>query len=362
MIIQPGPENAVTFTDDTSPNLQNEPERRVSIHAQVVRSDELGWFFEILSLYRDIAGELKSDKVLANFPNLPKSKQGYIWEGLKNVRIHVVDTLPYHAPWAKDLKEIAGRDDAMDMLKDRARKGEDSAKQLLKFMDEFMTKMVVDCSPAKQFMAMASFMRYRPGSLGWYRFNAHNARDMDSMFDISLDSLSPDVFITKNRSEVGRSVKWTSKSAPVFTYAMDNLFEQGWYGDSFYHQLKVFRSLKPSHAFDKGDDKAVLWIDRSRQEVVNILAPQVTLYLPKGLNPLYGDVSSDQSFFTQASDIAAGFARQLYEQEGIVSLSGRFEYVTFNGVRISRSDAEETMREWSQMGYINRKEKTIYIS
>src|SRR5689334_18044346 len=113
MIIQPGPANAVSFTDDTSPNLQHEPERRASIHAQVIRTDLLGWYYTILNLYQDITGELKSEKVLTNFASLSKSKRDYLRDGLKTVRINVVDTLPYHAQWTQTLKVATGRDDGI---------------------------------------------------------------------------------------------------------------------------------------------------------------------------------------------------------------------------------------------------------
>ncbi len=139
MIIQSGPENAVSFTDDTSPDLQHEPERKVSIHAQVMKHHPLDWYYEILSLFPDVPGELKSEKILKNFPNLRKDKQRLIWSGLKRVRINIVDTLPHQAPWIKSLKEVSGRDDVLEMLRHKARQGEEFARNILNMMDEMTT-------------------------------------------------------------------------------------------------------------------------------------------------------------------------------------------------------------------------------
>jgi hypothetical protein len=367
MVIQPGPSEAISFTDDTSPNLEREPDRKVSIHAQVVRTDNLGWYYVILSLYRDVSGELKSEKVLSNFPNLPKAKQDEIWVGLKDVRINVVDTLPFQAPFTKSITEFAQRDDALAILKDNARRGSDSAKQLLKFMTESVTKMLVRSAPAKQFMFTARLMRHPPGSLGWYMSQRHSARysgsafEMERDFEERIDSLSMEPFRSKDSWSVAKAVKWTSKSASVYFYAMDRLMKQGRYGHSIDHQYGLYQSLRPSHAFDRGDRQAVQWIEKSRQEILERLAPQAQIYVPNSLGRIHGEVSSEDSFFTQASDIAAGFARRHYEREGIVALTHKFEYVTFNGFRISQFDAEETMRKWRQDGYIGNRDKTIYI-
>ena len=159
-----------------------------------------------------------------------------------------------------------------------------------------------------------------------------------------------------------KAVKWTSKSGSVFNYGIDNLIEDMSLGNSFYAQHRIFRSLNQSHAFDRGDNQAVQWIDISRREVISRAAHQVSHYYPNGLRPLYGDVDSTSSFYTQAADIAAGFARHLYQQQGIVSLTDKFEYVTFNGQRISRADAEQKTREWEREGYFQNTKKVVHLS
>src|SRR5205085_4493738 len=60
-------------------------------------------------------------------------------------------------------------------------------------------------------------------------------------------------------------------------------------------------------------------------------------------------IASETSSYTQAADIAAGFARQNYERYGIVAVAGRFEYVTLNGERITQDNAEERFEMWQQL-------------
>jgi hypothetical protein len=41
---------------------------------------------------------------------------------------------------------------------------------------------------------------------------------------------------------------------------------------------------------------------------------------------------------------ATGIASEIYASEGLIGVVKRFEYVTYNGVRVSCVDAEEEMR------------------
>ncbi|HAF22344.1 MAG TPA: hypothetical protein DCK93_05435 [Blastocatellia bacterium] len=70
-------------------------------------------------------------------------------------------------------------------------------------------------------------------------------------------------------------------------------------------------------------------------------------------SPLQGDVDSRKSYYVQASDIAAGIAKHLYENGGIFTVTQNFEYVIFNGRRISQNEAYETTKKWQELGYYN---------
>jgi hypothetical protein len=60
--------------------------------------------------------------------------------------------------------------------------------------------------------------------------------------------------------------------------------------------------------------------------------------------PRYRQIKSHESSFIQTADVAAGFATRLMDTDGLIGVVSRFEYVTYNGARLSRSDAEERMR------------------
>ncbi|MGA8313239.1 MAG: hypothetical protein WB755_24660 [Terriglobales bacterium] len=57
------------------------------------------------------------------------------------------------------------------------------------------------------------------------------------------------------------------------------------------------------------------------------------------------ELESKESYYLQAADFGAGIASDIYASHKLIGVVERFEYVTFNGVRVSRSDAEEEMKK-----------------
>ena len=55
----------------------------------------------------------------------------------------------------------------------------------------------------------------------------------------------------------------------------------------------------------------------------------------------FSELESKESYYIQAADFAAGIASDIYAREKLIGVVTRFEYVAFNGVRISRTEAEE---------------------
>jgi hypothetical protein len=58
----------------------------------------------------------------------------------------------------------------------------------------------------------------------------------------------------------------------------------------------------------------------------------------------YIEVESSESYYVQAADFAAGIASDLFSRERLTGVVLRFEYVTYNGRRISLADAEEEIK------------------
>lgn len=54
-----------------------------------------------------------------------------------------------------------------------------------------------------------------------------------------------------------------------------------------------------------------------------------------GLQPLEGRIESSKSYYIQAADIAGRIASFLLETEGLFIIARSFEYVMYNGKRIS---------------------------
>jgi hypothetical protein len=91
-----------------------------------------------------------------------------------------------------------------------------------------------------------------------------------------------------------------------------------------------------SHAFDKGDTQAVQWIASERDDVLSrIDRHRVDLVQPAPLPEL----DSRDSFLIQAADFAAGLAREIWSRNSLPHLVDTFDYVTYNGRRISESEA-----------------------
>src|ERR1044072_4707192 len=112
MIVEAGPSNAVSFSDETSPDTRKTKQRHVSIHAQVRREFELTWYYELIKPFeKDTRDELKSVPV---FISLTPAKRGKIWETLKDVQINITDSLPYQEETKRIANDAFKRDDAID--------------------------------------------------------------------------------------------------------------------------------------------------------------------------------------------------------------------------------------------------------
>jgi hypothetical protein len=58
----------------------------------------------------------------------------------------------------------------------------------------------------------------------------------------------------------------------------------------------------------------------------------------------YSQLSSKDSYLLQAAEIAAGIASKIVETQNLVAAVSSFEYVSYNGRRVSVSEAEEELR------------------
>jgi hypothetical protein len=350
MILIAGPERAVSFTDDTSPDTRKTKQRSVSIHAKVRKGTPLDWYYDLIRPFQKEKGELKSAKVLDFYRSMSPLRRTKLWETLKDVQINITDSLPYQERVHQNVKEAFKREDAVDYIRQRAIANDPHAKWLLEQLNNHTAESILLDAPSRQLSTLAFYAREYPmGGYGLGRYLRGTSlgfrRPPDHEIPLSR-------FQSANKGSIVRTVtKWTAMSASVFSDAMDEVFTAPFY---HHHPLldPVYRALRQSHAFDDGNKKLVDLTDDERSTVARHLHPYNFWMEEFPFSPLY-EVKSRQSFFIQATDIASGIASFLYEHGQIVAVAQHFVYVIFNGRRISHSDAYEIMRKWRERKYLN---------
>ena len=110
--VEENPKEAKTFTDETSPKKHLTSDRKASIHGQVVKELPFSWFYDLRRLYPREWGEIKSNRILSDFHNLPSDKKNKIWAGMKQVIINIVDSLSYQLDYKKILSDVYKNDRA----------------------------------------------------------------------------------------------------------------------------------------------------------------------------------------------------------------------------------------------------------
>ena len=123
-LIIPGHLGAVSFNDVGSPVTTTTSSLKVHIDAQVVRTEDLNWYYKLIQLCPDIQGELKSHIVCERFYDLPFMTRAAIWTTLGKVLIHVVDPRPYKFTIDSHLRTVLKRDDAPEYIRRKSPDGD----------------------------------------------------------------------------------------------------------------------------------------------------------------------------------------------------------------------------------------------
>lgn len=335
-LLAAGDEDAVSFSDDSSPDSRMTSGHRVSITGQVIRERSLNWYYDLLKYFPDVPGELKSEGVVARFNSMPLRTRDEIWSQLRHVRIHIVDPRPYRDQTENLLRE-SWRDKHAPVLLQRAvAEGQPWAKQLAKMMAELVAESIVRDSPAARVLEFSRLIR-----------------DELIFSEVDLRGTSPIIpvhrFGSANRALVDKATRWAAKSSAVFQPVLDTLNESGG-GDPFLPfateratRMRMLRRMEPTHAFDAGDDQQLRLLEEARQNVLS----ELTVDGPLFMKPKRGitKVASENSYFIQAADFASGIASNIYTFYGLLGVVSKFEYVTYNGRRVSQAEAEEDRRE-----------------
>jgi hypothetical protein len=345
VIIFTGNSDAVSFTDEGSPDTRITGDK-VSIEGQVNRNLSLDWYYRIIQLFPDVQGELKSKEVADRFNNLPNEIRTVIWTGMRRVKIHIVDPRSHQHRINNIVRQVWKDDHAPQLLAQLEKEGNPHAKQMLSFLRDMVADSILQDSTAIRVQSLGRAfldpfgLSEPPESLG-------------SLF-VRFPKPSQPLVSTQDFRKPKRLIQdvtsWSAKSAVAFHSALEagtsthDLFDRARFVDGDVLRRKMAAQLLPVHAFDDGNQKHLNLLDEKRSQVFRELAAHDHVYGLIVKRPSIVPVESRESFYVQAADIAVGIACQIYAREGLIGVLDRFEYVTYNGARVSRSDAEEEMR------------------
>lgn len=348
ILVEPYPieaANAVSFTDDVNADKRRlSSERPVSISAKVKPEKRLDWYYELLKLFGPSDREVKSKDVVPIFLALSKRDQAAIFDSLKEVQINIADSLPYEKRTHEMAVRLIGREDAIKEIRERAAAGDKYSIQLRELLNNHTAERILFDSPARKLSWNIHFNRYV--SFGYGLGNALGPSDPPWQPTSLLEFQSE-----LKGAIVGTVTQYVSKSASVFSEPIDHTYE---YYPWMWHDPRnaVYGALKDEHAFDTGNSGPVRIMEQERRQIATQLTPYEPWYDDEDLPPYHGEVDSNDSYFVQAADIAAGIARYYYELGAVSEIRRRFDYVMFNGDRVTQDNADEIMDDWRRKGYI----------
>ncbi len=342
MLIGAGHPDAVSFNDVGSPDGRQTSGLKVHINAQVVRVEELNWYYKLLQLCPDIPGELKSAVVLSRFDALPITRQAEIWTTLSKVSIHIVDPRPYKARLDSLLRKTMKREDAPEYLRQSASEGFVWARNIHFRTQVFAAESILADSIASR----AHRLSHAFGQDAFIKpFDQGEPPELVTVEDFKCDP----------KGVVRKTTEWSAKAAAAFHASMDALEtfgeDDGIYRFNYGRNIrrKMIRPLMDTHAFDKGDEQQMRVLEDVRGKLIEGMSDPNDMFfrIQRMSAPIqkYVELDSKVTLFGQAADIAAGVASAYFEREGIIGIVMRFERVTYNGKRAQQSDIDQIMHD-----------------
>jgi hypothetical protein len=354
-------ENYVSVSDESSPDARSTGRSKVPIFAQVLGDRPLDWFYDLRFAFPHVPGELKGSVVVTQFESLPAETRRRIWNGLRDVRIHITDPRPYLRERDHIYRNAVGVPFPLAELKERARAGDPTAKYLLSAGDDLVGHLILsDSRPAR----LARAIVIADDTFG-FMDHAH-----DYAKPLGLD-LKEELHAIRagQQSLVTRAAALACKSGSVFTDAHDAAthadIDEGDFRFDTVRRLarNVVNRLRDRHAFDRGDEKLLGRVQKMRDSLGRRLEDMAdpfarlerfSLESTTGCASAFAEplatVESVEVTEAQAADVAARMAAAIYEREGLHGVVKRFGYVVFNGARVTERNVGEHLRRWNAMG------------
>ncbi len=344
VIIFDGRGEAISFNDESSPHSHQTGNTKVCIDAQVNRALSLDWFQKLHALFPNISGELKSAVVVAKFKDLQAETRDTVWRSLHRVRIHIVDPRPHYREIDSIIRRSWRNEGAPERLRQMAAEGSPAARLMWAKRREFVADSVLMSSTAvrEQVLGRALsdplFGTELPEPLSTMRGSRRESAPVITLEDFRGEG---------DRNAVGNVASWAAKAAAAFHAVLDaaqSPEEDDTMDFGRALRRRMTQELLPQHAFDKGNRRHIELLEESRQSIIDELAANERFYRLIGRRPGFVELESKESDYVQAADVAAGIACDIYASRKLIGVVERFEYVTFNGVRVSRAGAEEQAR------------------
>lgn len=284
-----------------------------------------------------VTAEFKEEAVRKFFA-LPQLSREMIFRTLRTARIHITDARPYVASLADILRVYLPNGTNIYGFLRRLDAATKHLTDVREFSRELIARNILYDSPAQRLL-----MRYRTWEY-WSGRRLMITQDAAAEFGLTPQeppSLPIDLDTFRGKNTISEVVNCVSASASVFSSAIDQLDEGI---DDYYLATPMAgpyalnNALSRSHAYDKGHSDRVAWIEKQRHSVLAKSDPDGHFYPSFSPEPLV-EVDSAGSPPIQAADIAASIARELWHQNSLVHLVCHFEYVTYNGERISEDKA-----------------------
>lgn len=339
------PDHLVRFSDETTPDTRTTDRQKVPVYATVEEGTPIDWYDDLLARIPD-APEVKSRWVLANFECLPRKTRGRVWDGLREVTIHVSDPRPYLG--AADEVFLRKLGVPFDTVMRRAQRSNRVAfSQVFGPLLSLIVEQILRDSLGQQLIRMLQIAEKRAWFSQWPA--------EEDLGDVICELRRPGKSIIASASEYSArsSAAFARALEKAMTYRGEADFGRFWFGpDSSDLILRgTLKPLEDGHAFDAGNERLTSMLDNRRRSMVERLTRNSAFAIrsraPSDV-PAFVDMDSRADKRIQAADIAVGLARHILGQEGPAGLIRRWAKVYYNGSRLTENTLEPVLRFWSQ--------------
>lgn len=282
---------------------------------------------------------------------LPALNREQIFRTLRTVRIHITDPLPYVAHLGDVLRGYLPNGTTVLGFLRRLDGSTRHLAGLREITQDFVAKRILHDSPAQRLLVRYREWEYAAGLR--LRLSGQVAEDCWPQADEPPSlSVNLDTFRHKKSSVITAVANCVSASASVFAPAIDK-FDEGVEDSCLSAPMAAAyllnNALSRAHAFDAGHTPRVKWIEGQRTSVLAQTDRHGHFYPAFTPEPLI-EIDSVGSVPIQAADIAASIAKEIWYRDSLVHLVRHFEYVTYNGERVSEDRAAWYQRVIGQMG------------